>query len=206
MEAIDRPQHVEVAQMSLVQKGAGGLDRRQEELIVGAHHDDSVALDRARDVGRLLQSQAQRLLSQDVFARFGGGDDGVAMKVMRQRDVHRIEVGLSQHGAIVSEDGGAADFGRALLGTRAIDVSDSDDLAAALEKKEESIRRFREKNLGRTVSALVEGERKGWLEGLSAEGLRVYFPPGIRCYYGGEIVEVTVTALREDGVEGVVRD
>ncbi len=67
-------------------------------------------------------------------------------------------------------------------------------------------RSFREKNLGRTVSALVEGERKGWLEGLSAEGLRVYFPPGIRGYCGGEIVEVTVTALREDGVEGVVRD
>jgi len=77
-----------------------------------------------------------------------------------------------------------------------------------LELGAELSRSFRQKHVGRTVSVLVEGEREGWLEGLSAEGLRVHFRnrgtegTETKTVKPGEIVEVRVLGLREDGVEG----
>jgi hypothetical protein len=63
----------------------------------------------------LLQSEAERLFTQNVLACFSGGHDGRSVQVVRQADVDGVEVSLANHLPKVCVRRGT-EFGRASLG------------------------------------------------------------------------------------------
>src|SRR5699024_8678740 len=82
-------------------------DRRHEQLVVGAHQGDARLLDGVAHLHRLLGAQAQRLLAQDVLAGLGGGHDRGAVQVVRQADVHRVDLRILDQLEEVGVAGGA---------------------------------------------------------------------------------------------------
>ena len=100
-EAVGRADLVDAADRAgrehRLRLGDGG----EEELVVGAHERDPRRGDGVAHLGRLRRGQAQGLLAQDVPPGGGRGDHGVAVQVMRQADVDRVDVGLGDQRAEV---------------------------------------------------------------------------------------------------------
>src|SRR5204862_313960 len=91
-EAVVRPHLVHAADLAGLEHLPRPGHRRQEQLVVGAHQRDGVARHRRLDVACLFRAEAERLLAQDVLAVVGRGDDRVAVQVMGQADVDRVDV------------------------------------------------------------------------------------------------------------------
>ena len=96
LRAVERLDHIDLADVALEQHLLGLQDGGEEELVVRGHHDDAGGLDRGCDVCRFGQVEAERLLGHQVLARLGCGDDGVAVQVMWQRDVHGVDVRVGE--------------------------------------------------------------------------------------------------------------
>jgi hypothetical protein len=94
---------------------------------VRAHHGHAVGAHGGADVGGLGRGEAERLLAQHVLARLRGGDDRVAVQVMRQADVDRVEFGRGEHLGVGGEDRRVG-AGGATLGVLANRVGDGREL------------------------------------------------------------------------------
>ncbi len=71
------------------------------------------------------------------------------------------------------------------------------------ELEKEIARKYRESFLGKTVRVLAEEEKNGRFEGLSDEYIRVAMDGEAR---RGELCEVEITEVTEDGLIGKIRN
>ena len=119
----------------------------QIELIVSAHQGHTCCADRLPHLVCLRHRQAERLLAQDVLSCLSSNHDGLGVQVMRQADVHGVELRLEDHlpevgvrrraelgsapaGGLLHHIGHGDHFDRIGIGTVATDMSVHDAAAA----------------------------------------------------------------------------
>ena len=115
VEAVGGVNLVDLAENTLIEQLLGSGHRGQIELIVGTHQGHTRGAHRPLHRGGLLNSEAERLFTQNVLACFSSGHDGLGVQVVRQADVDGVEVSLADHLPKVGVRRGA-ELGRASLG------------------------------------------------------------------------------------------
>src|SRR6266851_616358 len=104
IKSIRCAQLIDLPQYSLIQDLTRTLDCGEKELIMSAHQCNTTLRDHTLHSLGLFQRQTERLLAENMFAGAGCSYNGILMQMMRQTDVDCMDIAMSKHLVIITED------------------------------------------------------------------------------------------------------